>query len=712
MSCLLIIDDDIDSARHLAETLNVALGGNDDIVCLAGLSAYRQWRRQAHADLILVELMRQQSNGFSLAAALVRQSRTTVALLSDRGQVSDNHWAQARGIAHVLSRHHGMTALAHQISVLLGRDTDVPDGTSQAIAGLPGIDELCISPSDAMLACVYEDLRRWTPAHDSRHWIITSRQSEPLNWLKNLLPFISQSGLRDAITVLLTLSDASAGSTMRAQEQVLSYLAPTPAATLRNLLTGLAAELYDCLQSTHGISELSVLGTTGYAESYGLLLNALSFLPEAAGAIVSINPDMTVRDFILQVHYVLERSTSASTISGEPSVDFINKMKVLSALAVQPALPEACLMLATLGVQQPVRWLLDACLAQRYRVFGHDVEDSLASGQTSELWIADRLAAIYNSLTGDEALHERLSHTMVSVYKLRACLNVCADRSVKAIPGMRSWQMLAACLYDYVCHLILQPDGFTAAEQENLREHVYDLQQCAAQGFAPTYHVSVKLAAAEISFARRAQGGDGHEHQTLSAGLHRLPKPDTIVSGLLDDIRQSGSLMSEICHELQLLTTIALRLGVERVESLSCLILDCYQQISAQPDLLQNKQVRLALGQAHRVLCRLLDQAAAWRPLSEQGLQTSVSASINTLFLLFSDQQNRHRQKTSTPSHVTSGRHAGQTSGWAHCHAINSRLRQLLRRRRNPEEYRSLMLELLREQHTIIATYLPYQPPD
>lgn len=708
MSCLLIVDDDIDCARHLAETLKVALGGTDDIVCLTGISAYRLWRRRAQADLILVELMRLHSNGFSLAATLVRQSGTKVALLTDRGQPSDCHWAQARGIAHVLSRQHGMVALAHQISMLLGRETGVPDATSQAIAGLPGIDELCTSPLDAMLACVYEDLQRWTPGQDSPHWIITNQQSDPLKWLTNLLPFIHQSGLSDAIKVLLSLGNASAGLNMRAREQVLFYAAPKPAAALRQLVIRLAADSYDCLQSTHGISEKSVLSTTAHAESCRHLLNALSFLPGAADAMASMNPDMTVRDFILNVESVMERSTTVNTRSD----DFTDRMQVLSTLSVRPTLVEACLMLTTLGVQQPVRLLLDACLAQRYRVFGHDAEDSPASGQASEPWIADRLAVIYNTLTGDEAPHERLSHVMVSVYKLRACLNVFAGRSVMATSSLRSWQMLAACLYDYVCHLILQPDGFTAAEQENLRVHVHDLQQCAAHGFAPPHQLSVKLAAAEISFAKRAHGGDGHDHHTLSAGLHRLPKPDTIVSGLLEDIRQSGSLMSEICHELQLLTTIAHRLGVERVESMSCLILDCYQQISAQPDLLQNKHVRLALGQAHRVLCRLLDQAAAWRPLSEQGLQTSVTASINTLFLLFSDQQNRHRQKISTPFNMRTGRHAGQASDWAHCHAINSRLRQLLRSRRNPEEYRSLMLELLREQHAIITTYLPYQPLD
>jgi hypothetical protein len=48
--------------------------------------------------------------------------------------------------------------------------------------------------------------------------------------------------------------------------------------------------------------------------------------------------------------------------------------------------------------------------------------------------------------------------------------------------------------------------------------------------------------------------------------------------------------------------------------------------------------------------------------------------------------------------------------GWRHCQSINTRLRQILRQRGNINEYRSLMTELLREQHTLMAQYLPYQP--
>jgi hypothetical protein len=47
---------------------------------------------------------------------------------------------------------------------------------------------------------------------------------------------------------------------------------------------------------------------------------------------------------------------------------------------------------------------------------------------------------------------------------------------------------------------------------------------------------------------------------------------------------------------------------------------------------------------------------------------------------------------------------------WKHCQSINTRLRQILRQRGNINEYRSLMTELLREQHTLMAKYLPYQP--
>jgi DNA-binding NarL/FixJ family response regulator len=103
----------------LASVLSLAGSGAHEFACISNLAEYRVWRRQHRADLILVELMRNQANGFSLAAALARQSAQPVVLLSDRRLASDALWAAARGIRQVLSRCAGTAALAEQLRQLI-----------------------------------------------------------------------------------------------------------------------------------------------------------------------------------------------------------------------------------------------------------------------------------------------------------------------------------------------------------------------------------------------------------------------------------------------------------------------------------------------------------------------------------------------------------------------------------------------------------------
>lgn len=271
--------------------------------------------------------------------------------------------------------------------------------------------------------------------------------------------------------------------------------------------------------------------------------------------------------------------------------------------------------------------------------------------------------------------------------------------------------MIAACLYQYTCHCLLRTAVICDADINSLRNIICELRRVAQQGVSVPDRLLIMLAAAEISAARHVQAADGHEHQILAAGLRRLPKPDGLVSALLDDVRQSGTALSEIRHELQLLTEGASRLGVARVESLSRLLQDCYQQLSRETELLQQKRLRLALGRAHRVLCRLLDQAAAWRPLDEPHLETAAQKVTHELFLLFPRSGHRPlvgKAKPSSDSAVADV--ADEVAGWVHCQSINTRLRQILRQGGNVNEYRSLMTALLREQHMLIATYLPYQP--
>src|SRR5690606_30006476 len=151
-----------------------------------------------------------------------------------------------------------------------------------------------------------------------------------------------------------------------------------------------------------------------------------------------------------------------------------------------------------------------------------------------------------------------------------------------------------------------------------------------------------------------------------------------------------GTALSEVTHELRVLTDGAQRLGVGRVESLSRLMLDCYQQLAIHPGLLQQKTLRLSLGRAHRTLCRLLDQAAAWQPLDQPAVGLSVSQVIDDLFTQF----DLTRQTVSSVTVMGDGigSPATRQAAWMQCQSLNRRLRQLIRRSDNLSDYRSLMV--------------------
>lgn len=660
MACFLIVDDDADNAAQLASGLSLATSGAHEFACISNLTDYRVWRRQHRADLILVELMRKQANGFSLAAALARQSALPVVLLSDRRLESDKLWAAARGIRHVLSRCVGTAALAQQLLQLI-----IPAGSPEPAwsfeqADQPQVPGPQLRPSD----------------------------------------FSSYPSERGA-----GYSDLTAP--------------PDATAILCALIRELIADTFALLHASPAVQLTSILSTTPCAIRVGQICNALLFVPAAKRLSAErLSAEGLCNGTVQQCIWQLEK-LRAHELLPTPSTDKLpaekkqleRVMQVFRQQTIQPEPAEACLMLFTLGLMPADHPMISASLAARYA--GHYVSNKtwLLARASSADWLERGLAEIANDLGDPKPLHQRLSTVNVSVYKLRARLELSADDDLADNQIRQGWRMIAAGLYQYTCHCLLRTAVVCEADISSLRNIICELCCYAQQGVSVPDRLLIMLAAAEISAARHVQAADGHEHQMLAAGLRRLPNPDGLVSALQDDVRQSGTALSEIRHELQLLTEGASRLGVARVESLSRLLQNCYQQLSRETELLQQKGLRLALGRAHRVLCRLLDQAAAWRPLDEPHLESAAQKVTHELFLLFPLSRHRFPVSEAKAFSENSGTElADVAAGWAHCQSINTRLRQILRQGGNVNEYRSLMTALLREQHTLIAAYLPYQP--
>ncbi|OFE12946.1 hypothetical protein PHACT_07170 [Pseudohongiella acticola] len=68
------------------------------------MSAHRRGADSLKPALCLVELVREQGNGFSLAVWLQSRGLGRSVLLSDRGELADSLWARSRGIEWTLSR--------------------------------------------------------------------------------------------------------------------------------------------------------------------------------------------------------------------------------------------------------------------------------------------------------------------------------------------------------------------------------------------------------------------------------------------------------------------------------------------------------------------------------------------------------------------------------------------------------------------------------
>jgi hypothetical protein len=344
---------------------------------------------------------------------------------------------------------------------------------------------------------------------------------------------------------------------------------------------------------------------------------------------------------------------------------------------------------AKLNFEQPTEVCLDTDSAQR---------------------MAASLAELSQIVSLSVPLHQRLSGLMVSGYKLRSYLETSIASSESSSSSWQRWLLVISCFYETVCHGVLQAGLLTKADVDDLGKFIHVLQHCVQQGLLPSENTLMNMAALEMTVARRSQCGYGQEHQLLAAGLQRLPKPDRILSDILSDIKKSGSVLSEISHELLILTEGACTLGVERVESLARLMLQCYQQLKNNPELLQRRALRLSLSRAHRVLCRLLDQAAAWLPLDQIDSGLALPAVIADLFMQFDHPSAKLHQASVTATNCAST--DSMQAAWVQCQSLNLRLRQLTRRSGNLAENRALMAELLREQQAVITPYLRYQQSD
>lgn len=191
--------------------------------------------------------------------------------------------------------------------------------------------------------------------------------------------------------------------------------------------------------------------------------------------------------------------------------------------------------------------------------------------------------------------------------------------------------------------------------------------------------------------------------QVLATGLHCLPAMDGAAC-------RDGFPPQDVLRDLRLLLKGAHILNVQRIESLVLVMIEVYEEMLAVPAFAAAADIGKALPRAHRSLCRMLDQAAAWQAPG------NARRMINTLYGCLERARGSSRSATAhgcaaQHDHPTlvSERPAGQANDpWRLCLANNRRLRKLLRHQRDLDSIRVLLLELLRSQEDIMRRQADY----
>jgi CheY-like chemotaxis protein len=190
----------------------------------------------------------------------------------------------------------------------------------------------------------------------------------------------------------------------------------------------------------------------------------------------------------------------------------------------------------------------------------------------------------------------------------------------------------------------------------------------------------------------------------LAAQLSLLPRPQEFMLTLTGQLEQHDLVCNEIRHELAALNEVANALKLSAIESVSLVLMQIYSVFAINPFITDMPAVMSQLRRAHLCLCLLLDQAAAWQPVSRAGLLTE------RLYRLLDRLLSLGKSVADEPGLYQSAGCAGPASAdWHKCHQINRRLRQLLAGAEPSDSLRAALSELLRTQNHLMQRMPAYR---
>lgn len=330
------------------------------------------------------------------------------------------------------------------------------------------------------------------------------------------------------------------------------------------------------------------------------------------------------------------------------------------------------------------------------------------------------MQALLAVLPGDDQETAWATTVSLHLYRLLVCLRLLAGGFAGSCPGeterqgLIRWQLLVASLYASANHCV-QQSVVTRDDRHALLVLLGRLPLMLRMETMPDagdlLSAALLLAArlglrAQHHWQRLALTLDATQQdfvgvsvqRVLAAELHCLP-----AMGATRGHDKADLLPQEVLRDLRLLLKGARILNVQRIESLVLVMVEMYQLMVDNPAFAVTSDIGKVLPRAHRSLCRMLDQAAAWQAPG------NARRVINSLYGCLERWRGDGNALTAGSFAAVRERPAGQHDhGWQMCLATNRRLRKLVRHQDDLDNIRALLLELLRSQEELIRRQAGY----
>lgn len=671
------------------------------MLCADDLSTARQVCRDdagsTRLSLVLVELQRIKGNGFSLAATLSRELKSPVYIISDRNEVADRHWCKSRGITGCLTRLQGQEAFLESIGRVLS------SGAEKLTFDLRSTGDGDGDGDDDGVGCCgneggYDDSRRLPPTQGLALSVAGSQRRKHLLLVRNARIALADSshaftglwqnpqirsfvlGLLDPELATLLVSDPGDENAWLAVRSQCLFVLSNPVTAAhhparqfrRGMRFVIARQAADAIREELRKRLQRMAGSRQEASRQ----QAGRYILEMVVSIQQLNPcQLDLRwmsDLPTMILYLAAVRHGLVACAEDDLKWFARKM----ALSQFEGVLEADGRISTsLG---------EAC---KYL----DLDSGAGNHTWRKMQVCDGTSGSVATLNralddADQKVHEKSKTVDLQIATLSQALYQIMVCCQFANAENRSyWKLTEAILfhslYQSSRNLIWYDNSERRIKYLQLLEILHQLRQGDEA-------LVMKGVCLEVCLLRAVRLKT--VQQRLSEGLNLLPRVDLIASSLLRNPESSVVLISDLRAELDRLTTDAGRLGVTWVGALAYAL---QQALAVQGKESLDPARRGCLVRGLYRLCRMLDQAAAWQPVS------AAPGSINRLLQLRLPQQPAHiaEKAVCEYQHVIDN-----TDKYQQCLRLNQLIRMVLSEQKIPSGPASTLGRLMSEQSRLL----------